>query len=604
MPFVKASTLSLYRSYLDNLVMNHLQKLRKSSILNRFSSFLLNSRETPLLSIKSSFYTGKKLRFLSTEVINQTVAYVLDRNSIVNGERTRRIPVATRREAQAALLDYLHCTRCLQFIDAENMSKNAPHFLEKLLENVDTEVDVGNSVTRFLRYHPINEFEPFFESLGLKPCEYNHLLSRDLMFLSDDDLLLHNCHVLYNYGIPRDRIGKIFKKAMEIFRYDHGELELKLQAYEELGLTQSFVAELVVCSPYLLVGGVNADFIKVMEILREGGITFSWMVEHLDNKIFYNWSQLLTLLNLFESTGFSRRQLGVLIDQHPGILWEASGNRALILISFLLKFGSTMNRICSLFPQIPQMPIAEFVLNMRHCLLFLNEIEMEANDIGKIICSHPLLLGSCRLKKSNTVLNNVNVGKMRLCGIIKENPPELKKWVIGSKVERLPRSGMVLRSKMLKTKFLLGLGFTENSEKMEKAFRLFRGKGTELQERFDCLVKSGLDRKDVCELLKTCPQILNQSKDVLEMKIDFLVNVLGYPISTLVEFPSYLSYTVERVKLRVAMYNWLRDEGTKYSMALSSVVACSDKLFLKKFVKPHPRGFEVWQNMKRKVHSE
>ncbi|TXG57692.1 hypothetical protein EZV62_015521 [Acer yangbiense] len=370
---------------------------------------------------------------------------------------------AIRREAQAALLEYLHSTRSLQFLDAEHMSKNSPHFIEQLLKQVQNATDIEWSIARYLRYHPINEFEPFFESLGLKPFEYRSLLPHDLMFLSDDELLLDNYYVLCNYGIARSKIGKIYKQAMEV----------------------------IVCSPYLLIGGVNAKFVE--------------------------------------------EQLGGLIRQHPGLIFEGSGNQ--------------------------------------------------------IIRSHAMFMGSLTLKKPNSILSLLNVGRKRLCEHIQENPLEMKKWVMGSKMVPLPKSGEKERSQMLKTKFLIDVGFTENSNEMGKALKVFRGKGGELQERFDCIVKAGLDRQDVCKMIRVSPQILNQKKIVIELKIDFLVNGLGYPVSHLVIFPSYLDYTVQRIKLRLSMYNWLKDQGVAEPiLALSTIIACTQKVFMQRYENQHPEG--------------
>lgn len=521
--------------------------------------------------------------------------------SLDNGQSTANFSRATRKAAQSALLEYLHLTRNIPFMDAQDMSLNSPHFLGKLLQKVDIDTDIWGSVARFLRYHPINEFEPFFESLGLKPYEYTPLLPRDLMFIKDDDLMLENFHVLCDYGIPRNKIGRIYKEAMQIFRYNHGVLGLKLQAYQQLGLSQSFVGKVVACSPYLLIGDVNIDFMKVLEILRKGGIELSWIEgQLLENR--YNWSQMLSLLNLFIKIGYSEEQLGGVISQHPGIIFEGSGYKTLSLIGFLFKFGSSMDQICSIFLHFSHMQIGKFVSNLRRCFLFLTEIEMDMNEIGKIVRSHPLSLGSCALKKTNTILCSLNVGKKRVRKIIQENPQEMMKWVMGSRIEQIPSSGE--ESRMLKLKFLLDMGLVENPNKMENALKVYRGRGTELQERFDCIMKAGLDRKDVCEMIKLSPQILNQTKEVIENKIDFLVNDLGYPVSCLVNFPSYLSYTRQRVELRLAMYNWLKEQGSFDSLlALSTIVACTENYFIREYVNQHPRGLEVWQDLKEKLCS-
>ncbi|KAK3227252.1 hypothetical protein Dsin_007114 [Dipteronia sinensis] len=226
--------------------MIHLQRLRTTSILKWVSSnFVENhvrSSKSPFERIGSIYIAQNPRRFYGRKrnVKPENIENV-DEMTLACDDNVRKVSPAIRREAQAALLEYLHSTRSLPFTDAEHMSKNSPYFLEKILERIKDEGDIRQSVVRYLRYHPINEFEPFFESAGLKPCEYNPLLPRKLMYLSDDNLLLNNYYVLCNYGIDRNKIGKIFKEAMEVFQHDFGILPSKLQAYEELGLHQSFI---------------------------------------------------------------------------------------------------------------------------------------------------------------------------------------------------------------------------------------------------------------------------------------------------------------------------------------------------------------------------
>ncbi|KAF8395899.1 hypothetical protein HHK36_019854 [Tetracentron sinense] len=580
--------------------MTHLQKFRTPSILKWVSSEIsekyLKSSKPPFFCTTGSLYTAKKSTLYSTRALQTEKCQILDESSTPDCETVARISRRSRALAQNALLEYLHATRCLQFTDAEYMSKNSPNFLEKLLKKVENEQEIGRSLARFFRYHPINEFEPFFESFGLKPSEFSHFLPRGLMFLSDDEVLLENYHVLCNYGIARGKIGKIYKEAMEVFRYDYGVLDSKLWAYEALRLSRSTVIKAVASSPSLLVGDANGDFVKVLEELKSLGMEYNWIEGRLSERNSYNWGRMLGLLCFFSEMGYSKEQLGGLIRSNPGLLFEASGNRTFSLIGLLLKFGSTVDEILPLFLQFPRVQVGTFVRNLRQGLLFLIEVEMEAEEIGRIMRAHPLMLGLCSLKKPNSVLAKLNIGKKRLCGIIKEDPQELKNWILGTKVDPLPNSGEDERSLIQKTEFLLKLGFIENSDEMNKALKVFRGKGGDLQERFDCFVKAGLDRKDVSEMIKVAPQVLNQTRDVIEMKIDFLVNGLGYPISSLVAFPSYLSYKIQRVKLRFSMYTWLKDEGIAAPMlALSTILACSDKIFIKQYVNHHPKGPEVWE---------
>ncbi|KAJ0027424.1 hypothetical protein Pint_36558 [Pistacia integerrima] len=418
---------------------------------------------------------------------------------------------------------------------------------------------------------------------GLKPSEYSPFLPRNLMFLSDDNLLLENYYVLCNYGVERKNIGKIYKEARDIFRYDFGVLSLKLQAYEKLGLGQSIIGKVIVYSPYILIGDVNMEFVKVLETLKSIGVKISLIEEHSMDQNSYNWSKMLRLLSFFSEMGLCEEQLGKLIRRHPGLLLEGSGDGALALIGLLLKFGST-----------------------------LDEIDMEMDEIGKIFRSHSMLLDRKDVSEMIRVSPEILSQKMFCHSMIQVIADKIHDFVAlqgerfikllfvlaqmlkliffrGSKVERLPRSRDRERSLMVKAKFLEDVGLIQNPCATERTVKAFRGRGEEFQERFDCIVNAGLDRKDVSEMIRVSPEILSQKKNVIEAKIDFLVHDLGHPISSLLSYPSFLNYSMQRIKLRLSMYNWLTEQGKAVPMfALSTLITCSDNTFMKRFVNQHP----------------
>ncbi|CAI0402862.1 unnamed protein product [Linum tenue] len=426
-----------------------------------------------------------------------------------------------RRKGQAALLEYLHSTRSLQFMDADDISRNSPHFLEKILAKIDySEKDIGRSITRFLRYHPINEFEPFFESLGLEPNVYSCILPEDMMFLSDDDLLMENYHVLCEYVIPRNKMGKILIEVPEVFRYEHGVLASKFKACEGAGINRSFIAKVIVSSPQFLTGNAIVDFVSLLQVLGKGGISLSWVEEHLPEKMCCPWSQVLSLVNLFVKIGYSEQQLCCLIIQHPDFLFE--GDKTLSVIGFLSKFGTPMNQACSVFFECQVMEVGNFLSNLRQCFVFFTEIDMEPLEIGKIVHSQPLLLSSCALKKTSTLLSRLKCGKVTLCEVILNDPFQIKNW----------------------------------------------------------------------------------SKEVINMKIHFVVNELGYPISVLLMYPKFLVRTAQVIKLRLSMYDWLREQGlVARTLSFSTVLNSSEKLFARQYVTIHPRGPEFWKELKTKIYS-
>ncbi|KAH9619289.1 hypothetical protein KSS87_007357 [Heliosperma pusillum] len=516
-----------------------------------------------------------------------------------NGESKRKIPLAVKKEVEAALLEYLYSSRSLNFSDAEHMSKNSPHFLKKLVENVGYDSDIRRSVARFLNYHPINEFEPFFESIGLEPWEFSAFLPRNLMFLSDEAGLLDNYHVLYEYGIARVQIGKIYREAREVFRYDHGVLRSKLHALEEVGISKDVVCRVVCFNPRLLINDLGEEFFELVKKLKCLGCENSWVEQNLVETTTYNWRQISHLLELLQNMGCNDEDISKLVGRCPGILFDDSGRPALLLIGFLLKFGSSRSDICSILLGFPQVKVENFVWNLRRAFELLFEIEMDAVNIGRIIRQHFTWLGTCSLKKASYVLYNLSTGKKNMCQIIMANPLVLKKWTLRAKIERLPET-REMRMQRDKIMFLTSIGFVENSKEIEKALKVFRGKGDEFPERFDCLVNAGLSESDVAEMIKAVPQILNQSIEVLEAKINVLVNDLGYPVSEVRSFPGFVTYSMDRVKLRCAMYRWLIDQNVvRSSLALRTIIGCTESRFINKYVNKHLLGPHVWQEYKQ-----
>ncbi|GAB2233220.1 hypothetical protein Droror1_Dr00002439 [Drosera rotundifolia] len=516
---------------------------------------------------------------------------------------TGRVSRFVLREAQAALLDYLHATRSLQFLDAEHMSKKSPNFLKKLLGKVDNDVSTTRSLlARFFRYHPINEFEPFFESIGLDPDEFIPLLPREFMFLSDDADMMENYYILCNYGISRDKIGKVYKEAREVFGYGYGVLLSKLQAYERLGLSESMVQKVVTCSPYVLVGDINEDLIEVLRELDSLGFGSDWVQEHLVEENSYHWRRIREILIMLGRLGFNDEELETQLSNHPDIIFDQSGGVTASLVVFLFKLGTMKRDVYSIILQLPRLRVGKVFGNLRHIFDFLVEIEMKSDEIGEIIRVHAPSLGSCSLKKTKTILQYLATGKRRLCEVIREEPLQLKNWIIGAKMRRLPNTGEEEQSRLDKIKFLKKIGFAEDSSEMSKALKVFRGKGLEIQERFDCLLNTGLNQENVIKMIKMSPQILNLTLPALKAKIDYLVNDLGYPVTSLESFPAFISYNKSRVELRLSMYKWLVErKAANPGLSLSTIVACTEKLFMKTYVSRHPQGPAVWEELKKTI---
>ncbi|OAO94553.1 hypothetical protein AXX17_AT5G43330 [Arabidopsis thaliana] len=164
----------------------------------------------------------------------------------------------------------------------------------------------------------------------------------------------------------------------------------------------------------LLVGGIDSEFVSVVNKLKGLNLGCDWLARYLSDRKTYNWRRILETMKLLDKVGFKEEKLSSLLKAYPDLV----GPRA--------------------------------------------------------------------------VWNRFKIGRDELCQIIKEEP--LRLFSIASKTNkgRIELDSLDWRNAE-KTTFLLKLGYVENSDEMVRALKKFQGRGDELQERFDCFVKAGLD---------------------------------------------------------------------------------------------------------------
>ncbi|CAH9141229.1 unnamed protein product [Cuscuta epithymum] len=511
--------------------------------------------------------------------------------------RARKFVRSVRRDAEAALFDYLHCTRGFSYLDSELISRNSPRFLRYLVSKIRRdEKDVAGALTRFFRYHPINEFEPFFESLGLGRYDVACLLPDNMMFLTDDTTLLDNYHVLFDYGVPHTKIGKIFKEAGEVFRYGYGVLNMKLRDFENLGLCQSTVIDLVICCPNLLLPGKKDEFIVVLDKLKDIGFESDWIVSCLSSKQTYNWRRVLDTTCFLSEISYSNPQMITLVKANPALLFE--GTQAYLLVTQLVKLGLSRNTIYLWFTENPKILTLNHAKRICKAIKFLLEIGMDRENIARTVSTNIQVIGKYPLKYPNFVLKDFKGDRARLSKIIQKDPMNLLRlasnWETKSLWKRTELSNL-----KLKKAFLLRLGYVKNSDEMKKVFKSVEARGDLLQERFDCLVEAGLDRNDVVQMFRRTPKMLNGTKEEILKKIEILKKYSSFGVESIVRFPTFLTYGNYRIKCRLSMYEWGKERGVlRPTLTLSTILVSTEGRFLKYYVNVHPYGPAMWESLK------
>ncbi|AED95206.1 mitochondrial transcription termination factor-related / mTERF-like protein [Arabidopsis thaliana] len=411
--------------------------------------------------------------------------------------------------------------------------------------------------------------------------------------------MFENFHVLCYYGIPRDKIGRLYKEAREIFVYENGVLASKLEPYEILVLRKAIVIKLVTCCPLLLVGGIDCEFVSVVNKLKGLNLGCDWLARYLSVRKTYNWRRILETMELLEKVGFKEKKLSNLLKAYPDLVGETSGNKAYIMFEKFHKVGLQMNEIDKLLIDNSEMLLEKSVKRILEALKFLKCIRIEKQFVVRFLQCHMKHICSSSLLVPRAVWNRLKIRRDELCQIIKEEP--LRLFSIASKTNkgRIELDSLDSRNAE-KTTFLLKLGYVENSDEMVRALKKFQGRGDELQERFDCFVKAGLDYNVVSQLVKRAPHILNRPKDIIEKKIIMLIDYLVYPIESVIESPTYLCYSMKRIHQRFTMYIWLRERDAVIPrLTLGTVVGISNTLIVPYFVNTHPEGPATWENIKK-----
>lgn len=306
---------------------------------------------------------------------------------------------------------------------------------------------------------------------------------------------------------------------------------------------------------------------------------------------------MLEVVCLLSELGFTEEQSREVIVNRPDLLLSSSCT--LCFFSILLKFGSRNDEIRAVFRNFPEVSTSNFTRNLLQSYQFLVDVNMSSHDIARMFRLHPLLLGTLQLQKVHIVTQALKCGVDELREKLESDPHVLKKWVLGVRIGRPPRFRQVTSG--ARTSFVEALRLVGKSGETERSERLFREHGDELQERFSCLTKCGLSQENAAAIVRSAPQILHMSKDVIERKIELLIRDFGFPVSLLLDHPVVLAYSPKRLKLRCLMYKWLKDEGLKIESNVTTLMTYNETKFMKHYVNSHPKGAQVWERMKKKM---
>ncbi|CAL9113332.1 unnamed protein product [Musa acuminata var. zebrina] len=237
-------------------------------------------------------------------------------------------------EAQRVLTDYLHGTRALPFFHFDYIASHSPFALSAFVAQVplppDAAVDdLRCALTRFLPYHPVNEFEFFFESIGLPASSCAAAVS-----------------ALIHFGFPWTKLGLLYREKSSIFSSVPSCLVARLRDLEARGFHRVCVIGICLAFPTAMTVDAEpgGEIDRLLQDLRTVFVDFS-LAESVPEDNVDVFLQICRRIRVFYDLGSSRGTMGELMGMNRRIFLELDEEAIAQKLKFFIKLGMEEEKV-------------------------------------------------------------------------------------------------------------------------------------------------------------------------------------------------------------------------------------------------------------------
>ncbi|KAM1157163.1 hypothetical protein ACFX2B_027574 [Malus domestica] len=378
----------------------------------------------------------------------------------------------TIKQAQQALTDYLHATRSLSFPSAEHISKNCLFSLTNLIKKIEFSVPkFSNRFKRLLRYHPINEFEFFFESIGIDYNQVCDFLPPNKYFFSEDGTLLNVATELSRFGFPWNMLGKLYEEEISIFSESSEVLKARLSRLKECGFSNHSVVGMCLAFPYLLAvegepGGDAALFDDFKRVLVE--FDMEYCVEgNVDA-----WYDVCKKVRVFCDLGCGKGKIGELMGRKKDVFLTCPAEVLCQKSRYFCRFGVRKEDVGLFLLQSPEVLNFDLETPNISALGLLEIFGLNVKEIEAVIEKYPHVMGKNKMANLPHVIRALDLHEWFFTKI-KNEPQLLENNVIsdfdediakefGEGLERIQSTTTPIHT-MRKLDFMHSIGFGENT---------------------------------------------------------------------------------------------------------------------------------------------
>ncbi|KAL2319925.1 hypothetical protein Fmac_028894 [Flemingia macrophylla] len=516
-------------------------------------------------------------------------------------------------QGQKALTDYLHATRCIPYAYADQIAKNSHTALSNLITKLGSfsAPHFPHNLNKFLRYNPINEFEFFFESIGIQPSKFPSLLPHDKFFFSEDATLLNAARVLNEFGFPWDKLGLLYVESACVFRWDASVLKGTLCGFKRYGFCNVQVVGICLAFPFVFDGQKGAEVDALFGDLRVlfGELGLAECVEGKGNSV-DDWHEVCRKIRLFYDLNGGSKNIVKLIGGGKngvgfGVIMEHGEEELVKAAEYFCRFGGKKEEVVRLILEGEELLGLDLETRVVNVLKLLKHFGMSSNGVVDVRKGYAHMLGTVKMGNLPNVMRALGLHEW-FFDKIKDGNHRLLVSFVASCADEVPEKGYVVRLKAIhrsrtpthnmgKLDFLHSIGFGENALTMD-VFTKMHGTRGELQRRFDCLLHFGIEFSKVCKMITVHPKILSQNPESLEQKIIFFCQEMGHTVEGLVTFPAFLCFDLEnRIKPRYRFHMWVVEKGlSSKNYSIASMVATSNRNFVARTFRIHPAAPKHW----------
>lgn len=529
-------------------------------------------------------------------------------NGTEDGEECEGGGVAEAREAVSYYLEELGVSK----EESVEIALNSPKYVSMLVDSVRdldefslwnswSTANVDEEKPYFTR--PLSSFKrkvymmakqkgdkgmlPFLESIGLTLSSATHLAR----YLSSNSLPILINKVKYVKEIffaNSDDGGLIARNARQMM------MHLSISIDEDVQQTLSFFEKIQARRGGLhLLGSQDASFRHLIE-------SFPRLL------LLPKESHMKRLMEFLDDIGVAegcKRQIFLLF---PPIIFYDIEKDVRPRLQAILKDGMEGKDFGQMLLKYPWILSKSILQNHEDILIFFDDEKVPKTSVAQAIKSCPLLLGLSvnKLKLVVEQFRNFGIRNQKLGKVIATSPQLLLQKpqefhqvvcflrdlgldddIIGRILGRCPEIFASSIGKTLKRKlnFLMGIGVSRRHlpRIIRKYPELFVcDVHRALLPRMTYLMHVGLSKREVALMVCRFSPLLGYSIDkVLKPKLEFLMNSMEKPLSDVVEYPRYFSYSLEK---KIKPRFWVL-RGRNMECSLKSMLGKNDEEFAAEF---------------------